>query len=174
MKQQLGEVTSNGNLRKAINQAQKDPWVFKGSLDDVGEAVVPHELHSVTLWMPKGVHTVKTEARMHALHRSASFISRQIKQTHISDRQALYIPKSVDAPGFRSTVETPCLACHSTATRVEARDQRRSSQRLELAFRTKSQTMRNSNMPRECNRIQRNTFGTMRTQVFIGKNIDTG
>ena len=69
-----------------------------------GEAVVPHELCKVTLWMPKGVHTVKTEARMHALHRSASFISRQIIQTHISDRQALYMPKSVDALGFRSSV----------------------------------------------------------------------
>ena len=46
---------------------------------------------------------------MHALHRSASFISRQIMQTDISDRQALYLPKSVDAPGFRSTVETPLM-----------------------------------------------------------------
>ena len=82
---------------------------FQRSLDDVGEAVVPHELHNVTLWMPKGVHTVKTEARMHALHRSASFISRQIMQTHISDRQVLYMPKSVDAPGYRSTVETPLI-----------------------------------------------------------------
>ena len=30
------------NLRKAIKQANKDPWVFKGSLDDVGEAGVIH------------------------------------------------------------------------------------------------------------------------------------
>ena len=62
----VGEVASNGNLRKAIKQAYNEPWVFKGSLDDVGEAVVPQELHNVTLWMLKGVHTAKTEARMHA------------------------------------------------------------------------------------------------------------
>ena len=82
---------------------------FKGSLDDVGEAVVPHELRNMILWMlkVKGVHIVKTEARMHALLRSASFIYRQIMLTHISDRQELYMPKPVDAPGFRSTVETP-------------------------------------------------------------------
>ena len=80
-----------------------------GFSKDVGEAVVPHEPRNVTLWMPKGVHTVKTEARMHAQHRSASFIFRQIMQTHISDRQALYMPKSVVAPGFRSTVETPLM-----------------------------------------------------------------
>ena len=42
----------------------RDPWVFKGSLDDVGEAVVPHELHNVTLWMPKWVQTVKTEDKI--------------------------------------------------------------------------------------------------------------
>ena len=59
--------------------------------------------------MPKGVHTVKTDAGMHALHRSASFIYRQIMQAHISDRQALYTHNSVDAPGFRSTVETPLM-----------------------------------------------------------------
>ena len=46
---------------------------------------------------------------MHALHRSALFIYRQIKQTDISDRQVLYMPKSVDAPGFRSTVGTPLM-----------------------------------------------------------------
>ena len=61
------------------------------------------------LWMPKGIHTVKTEARMHALHRSASLRSRHITQTHISDRQALSMPKSVDAPGCQSTVETPLM-----------------------------------------------------------------
>ena len=72
-----GEVVTKINLRKA----KKDPWVFKGSLDDVGEAVVPHVLHNVTLWMPKEVHTVKTEARMHALHRSCSII-------HISTNHA--------------------------------------------------------------------------------------
>ena len=45
--------------------------------------------------MPEGVHTVKAEARMH--------------DTLIYDRQALYITKAVDAPGFRSTVETPLM-----------------------------------------------------------------
>ena len=53
------------------------------------------------------VHTVKTEAREHALHRSASFVSQHIMQAHRSDRQALYAPKSENASGFRSTVETP-------------------------------------------------------------------
>ena len=85
----IGEVASKANVRKAIKQAKKDPWVFKGSPDDVGEAGVPQELHNMILWMPKGVHTVKTEARIHALHRSAPFVSQQIMQTHISDRQAL-------------------------------------------------------------------------------------
>ena len=60
-------------------------------------------------WMLKGVHTVKTDASMHALNRSASFVSQQIMQTHISDRQALYTPKSVDGHGFRSTVEIPLM-----------------------------------------------------------------
>ena len=61
------------------------------------------------LWMPRGLPTVKTEARIHAPHQSASFTSQQIKQTHRFDRQALYMPKSVDAPDFRSTVETPLM-----------------------------------------------------------------
>ena len=46
---------------------------------------------------------------MRTLHRSASFVSQQIMQTHISDRQVLHAPKSVDAPGFRSTVNTPLM-----------------------------------------------------------------
>ena len=36
----VAEVASKVNLRKAIKQTKKDPWVFKGSLDDVGEAEV--------------------------------------------------------------------------------------------------------------------------------------
>ena len=57
----------------------------------------------------RDTHCQNGSTHMNALHRSASFISRQIMQTHISDRQALYIPKSVDAHGFRSTVETPLM-----------------------------------------------------------------
>ena len=95
----------------------------KGSLDDVGEAGVPQVVHDMILWMPRGVHTVQTEARMHALHRSASFVSQQITQSHISDRQALYTPKSVNAHGFRSTVEIPLmLGMSHTATSGEARN----------------------------------------------------
>jgi len=58
-----------------ITQAKKDPWVFKGILDGVGEAGVPQELNNVILCMLKRVQTVKKEARMHTLYRSASFVS---------------------------------------------------------------------------------------------------
>ena len=37
----IGEVASKGNLHKAIKQAKKDPWAFKGSPDDVEESGVP-------------------------------------------------------------------------------------------------------------------------------------
>ena len=82
---------------------------FKRSLDDVGEAGILQELHNMILWIPKGIHTVKTEARMNAQHRSVSFVFQQIMQTHIPDRQALYTPKSVDELGFRSTIETALM-----------------------------------------------------------------
>ena len=84
----IGEVGSKGNLHNAIKQAKKDPCDFKRSLDDVGEAGIPQELHNMILWMPKGVYTVKPEARMNAQHRSASFAFQQIVLTDISDRQA--------------------------------------------------------------------------------------
>ena len=57
----IAEVTNKGNLRKAFRQAKKDPWVFKGSLDDVGEAGVPQVLQNMIFWMPKGECTVKKE-----------------------------------------------------------------------------------------------------------------
>ena len=105
----IGEVASNGNLHKTIRQAKKDPWVVKGSLDDVGEAGVPQVFHNMIWWMLKGVHSVKTKPRMRALHRAVSFVSQQIMKTHRSDRQVLFVPKSVDVPDFRSTVETPLM-----------------------------------------------------------------
>ena len=79
----IGEVASKVNLRKAIKQAKKDSWVSRGSLDDIGEAEVPQELHNVILWMLKGVHSVKTPARTRALLRSASFISTTHADSHI-------------------------------------------------------------------------------------------
>ena len=36
----IGEVDCKGNLHKTIKQAKKDLWVYKGSLDDVGEAEI--------------------------------------------------------------------------------------------------------------------------------------
>ena len=36
------------------------------------------------LWILKEVYTVKPEARMHALHQSASFVPQQVMQTHRS------------------------------------------------------------------------------------------
>ena len=45
----IGQIAKKGNLHKAIRQAKKDPRVFKGSLDDVGEAGFPQELHNVIL-----------------------------------------------------------------------------------------------------------------------------
>ena len=45
----MGEVVSKGNLRKAIKQIKKDSWIFKGSVDDVGEAGVPQELNNMIL-----------------------------------------------------------------------------------------------------------------------------
>jgi len=97
----IGKVASNGNLRKAIKRAKKDPWVFKGLQDDCGEAEVPQESPQcdiVYIESERGTHCQK---RKQALHRSASFVSKQLRQTHISDRQVLYRPKSVYAPGFR-------------------------------------------------------------------------
>ena len=62
-------------LRKSIEQAKKDPWVFNGTLENSSEGVVPHELHSMILWILKGMYTVKSEARMHDLNQSAMVIS---------------------------------------------------------------------------------------------------
>ncbi len=87
-------------LRESIEQAKQDPWVFNGTLE-----VVPHELHSMILWILKGMYTVKSEARTHALNQSATVISQQILQAHKSNRQILYEPKSTAA--FRSTMESP-------------------------------------------------------------------
>ena len=50
----IGEVASKVNLCKAIKQAKKDLRVFKVSVDNVGEAGGPEELHSVISWMLKG------------------------------------------------------------------------------------------------------------------------
>ena len=123
----------------------------------------------MTLWMLKGVHTAKTEARMHALHRSASLISRQIMQTDIYDRHALYMPKSLDAPGFRSTVKTPLMLIISQYC-----DQW-GSQKLEEVLSTsgvgipyKESNNAQLNLPKECNRTYRDTLGTMPIQVVIG------
>ena len=93
-------------IRKSIEQAKKDPWVFNGTLENSSEDVVPHELHSMILWILKGMYTVKTEARTHDLNQSATVISQQILQAHKSNRQILYEPKSPTA-AFRSTMETP-------------------------------------------------------------------
>ncbi len=57
------------------------------------------------LWILKGMYTVKSEARTHALNQSATGISQQILQAHKSNRQILYEPKSTAA--FQSTMETP-------------------------------------------------------------------
>ena len=51
-------------LRKAINQAEKYPWV---SLEDVEEATLTPQCGIVD-----SERGTQTEARMHALHRSAS------------------------------------------------------------------------------------------------------
>ena len=90
-------------LRKSIEQAKKDSWVFNGMLEN---DVVPHELHCMILWMLKGMYTVKTEARTHDLKKSATVISQQILQAHKSNRQIMYEPKSSTA-AFRSTMESP-------------------------------------------------------------------
>ena len=54
----IGEVDCKGNLHKTIKQAKKDLWVYKGSLDDVGEAEISQELHNMILWILKkvGIH----------------------------------------------------------------------------------------------------------------------
>ena len=39
--EEIGEIASKGNLRKATKQAKKDPWGFNGLLDDVEEVGVP-------------------------------------------------------------------------------------------------------------------------------------
>ena len=93
-------------LRKAIERAKKDPWVFKGSLVDEHSGT-PTELPNMLLWTLKGVHTIKTEARQRALDQSASFLAQQILQAHKTDHQVLYTPQNKDTPGFQSTVETP-------------------------------------------------------------------
>ena len=85
-------------IRKSIEQTKKDPWVFNGTLENSSEDVVPHELHSMILWILKGMYTVKAEARAHELNQSATVISQQILQAHK--------PKSPTAT-FRSTMETP-------------------------------------------------------------------
>ena len=155
MKQYLREVTSNGTMCKAIKQTQKDLWVFKGSLDDVGGVVVPHKLHNVTLWNRKGYTLSK---RKHActpcIDQHHSYLGKSRRLTYliamhcICPSQQMYLVSDQ----LSKLTLIKCLAYHSTVTSGEARNQRKSSQRLELAFRTKSQTMRNSNLPRECNR----------------------
>ena len=72
-------------IRKSIEQAKKDLWVFNGTLENSSEDVVPHELHSMILWILKGMYTVKTEARTHDLNQSATVISQQILQAHKSN-----------------------------------------------------------------------------------------
>ena len=63
--------------------AIKQAWVFKGSLDDVGEAVVPHELHNVTLWMPKGIHTQNGSTHARPASISIIHISTNHADSHI-------------------------------------------------------------------------------------------
>jgi hypothetical protein len=93
-------------IRKSIEKTKEDNWVFNGTLENSSKDVVPHELHSMILWVLKGMYTVKTEARAHDLNQSAMVISQQILQAHKSNRQVLYEPKSPTA-AFRSTMETP-------------------------------------------------------------------
>ena len=79
----------------------KDPGVFKGSLNDVEETGVPQELHSVILWILKEVYT----ARMHALHRSASFVSQQVMQTS----RSVFAAHSSSVPIWSITKEANAL-----------------------------------------------------------------
>jgi len=37
----IGEVASKCNMHNEIKQTNKDPWDFKGYLDDVGETGIP-------------------------------------------------------------------------------------------------------------------------------------
>ena len=45
-------------LRKSIEQAKTDPWVFNEILENSLEDVVSHELYCIILWILKGMYTV--------------------------------------------------------------------------------------------------------------------
>ena len=133
-------------IHKSIEQAKKDPWVFNGSLENSSEDVVPHKLHSMILWILKGMYTVKAEARAHELNQSATVISQQILQAHKSNRQILYEPKSPTA-AFRSTMETPITLGISLYCDHKWRIHKLASL-LSLSGVPKSKTVYNSNSQR--------------------------
>ncbi len=67
-------------LHESIEQAKQDPWVY-GTLENSSEGVVPHELHSMILWILKGMYIVKSEARTHALNHSNCHLSANTANT---------------------------------------------------------------------------------------------
>lgn len=124
-------------LRKSIEQAKNDPWVFNGMLENSSENVVPHELHRIILSILKGMYTVKTEARTHDLNQSETVISLQILQ-HINQiikycmnpSHQLLIRSAMESP---ITLGIPCVVI----TTGEATNGQIFCRMLEWEFHTK-------------------------------------
>ena len=88
----IGKVASNGNLRKAIKRAKKDPWVFKGLQDDCGEAEVPQESPQCDIVY------IESERGTHCQNESRPFIDQRHSYLNNSGRLTYLIAKYCIGP----------------------------------------------------------------------------